>query len=454
MNGEAAPEREVGLSEMLSALSHALDMTEGQPPGHTLRTCIIGLRLADELDLAPDLRESLYYALLLKDAGCSSNAARMALLFGSEDQGTKYRMKLVDWHQSVRLAIHTMRNVGRGEPLWTRAAHFLRIARTPDMTRELIAIRCDRGADIVRQIGFPEDTAAAVRSLDEHWNGRGYPDGLAGEEIPLLSRIALLSQTIEIYTHARGLSAALAMAAARSGTWFDPRLVKIVLSWRYDGAWWTSLQAADMVERVVASEPAATPRTIDDIGLDRIAEAFAEIIDAKSPFTFRHSTNVARYARSIAEIQGCSTEESQRIYRAGLLHDIGKLGISNRILDKNGPLTVKERLEVERHPIYSREILERVHAFRDFAGPAVLHHEKLDGSGYPWGHSGERLDTHARILAVVDIFEALTADRPYRAGMSVERAMEIICIDAPTRLCGEVVSALEVFVRSSGSDTG
>ena len=439
--------RKVGLSEMLSALSHALDMTEGQPAGHTLRTCLIGMRLADELGLTSHDREALYYALLLKDAGCSSNASRMAALFGSADQHVKHGMKLVDWHQSVRLAVHTMRHVGKGESLWMRASHFLRIARTPDMTRDLIAIRCDRGAQIVRQIGFPEETAAAVRSLDEHWNGMGYPDGLQGEAIPMLARIALLAQTLDIYATADGIQPALAVVRARRGTWFDPRLVDLVLSWGAGGEWWTTLRDEDLAAKVVASEPSSRPGTVDDAGIDRIAEAFAEIIDAKSPFTFRHSTNVARYAQGVGRVMGFDEVAARRIYRAGLLHDIGKLGISNRILDKNGPLTAEERSEIERHPIYSREILDRVHVFSEFAAPAVLHHEKLDGSGYPWHIRGEELETAARILTVVDICEALTADRPYRAGMDTERALAIIRAETPTRLCADAAEGLEAFLR-------
>lgn len=408
---------------------------------------MIGMRLADDAGITAEQREALYYALLLKDAGCSSNAARMAVLFGSADQDVKYSMKLVDWHQSVRLAVHTMRNVARGQPLWMRAVYFLRIARTPDMTRDLIAIRCDRGAEIVRQIGFPEETAKAVHSLDEHWNGHGYPDGLSGEAIPLLSRIVLLAQTLEIYSNAHDMSAALDMAAARRGTWFDPRLVDTVRAWRRDTEWWARLNVPDVADQVVAREPSSIPRTVDDAGLDRIAEAFAEIIDAKSPFTFRHSTNVARYARGVAEVTGCDSVEARRIYRAGLLHDIGKLGISNRILDKNGTLTQGERNEIERHPVYSLEILERVAAFGDFTTPAVLHHEKLDGSGYPWRRSAGSLDSAARVLAVVDIYEALTADRPYRAGLSPERALEIIHREAPARLCADAVAALDEYIR-------
>src|SRR5690348_15914112 len=100
----------VSLSEVLAALSHALDLTEGQPLGHTIRTCLIGVRIADEIGLAPDDKSALYYALLLKDAGCSSNGARMAALFGSDDQYVKPRMKVVDWHRRLGLAVATARH--------------------------------------------------------------------------------------------------------------------------------------------------------------------------------------------------------------------------------------------------------------------------------------------------------------------------------------------------------
>src|SRR5688500_14860650 len=177
-------------SELLSALSFALDLTEGQPFGHTMRSCAIGMRLAGELGMGVEERSALYYALLLKDAGCSSNAARIANVFGSDDQEVKYGMKLVDWHRRLALALSTVRQVGAGSSIADRFRYFLGIARSEDLTRELIEIRCDRGAAIVRQLGFPERTAEAVRCLDEHWCGLGYPDGLRGDQIPLLSRIA------------------------------------------------------------------------------------------------------------------------------------------------------------------------------------------------------------------------------------------------------------------------
>lgn len=292
------PERpsEFRLSEVLAALSYALDLTEGQPEGHTLRSCVIGMRLGEEIGLGAGDRSALYYALLLKDAGCSSNAARMASLFGSADQTVKFRMKFVDWDRKLKLALETAGNAGIGQSLADRVNHFLRIARTEDMTRELIRIRCERGADIARELGFPAATAEAIRGLDEHWNGNGYPEGTRGTDIPLLARIVGLAQTVELFHSEHGMDAALRVARARGGSWFDPELVRRVQGWRRDHTWWNHLRSPDIAAEVSAAEPGTHVCRAEDVGLDAVARAFAEIIDAKSPYTFRHSTNVASYA--------------------------------------------------------------------------------------------------------------------------------------------------------------
>src|SRR5271167_4687889 len=129
----------VSLSEVLSSLSHALDLTEGLPLGHSMRSCIIGMRIAEELRLSPDHRSALYYALLLKDAGCSSNAARMAALFGTDDRVVKPHLKVVDWHKQVWLAVRTLQVVGRGQGLRERLRHTRAlIAHRDTLTREFI----------------------------------------------------------------------------------------------------------------------------------------------------------------------------------------------------------------------------------------------------------------------------------------------------------------------------
>ena len=441
LSGAIRGQGRVSLSEVLSALSCALDLTEGAPAGHSMRSCLIGMRLAEAVGIHAAERSALYYALLLKDAGCSSNAGRMASLFGADDQDVKPRMKAVNWHQRVHLAVETARAVAPGRPLLDRVRHFVAIARSENTTRELIQIRCDRGASIAQQLGFPAETAETIRALDEHWCGRGYARGLAGEEIPLSARIANLAQTIEVFHDRGGVEAAHRVARERSGTWFDPDLVRIVLDWRSDDPWWDLLRG-DVGGAVVAAEPSDRVIEVDDDGLDGVSRAFAEIIDAKSPFTYGHSVRVAEVARRVAARCGLDAAEQRRIYRAGLLHDVGKLGVSNLILDKNGPLTSSERERVERHPRYTLEILQRVSAFRGFALTAATHHEKLDGSGYPWGLDAGGLDLPARILVVSDIYDALSSDRPYRRGMDEPTITTILDRDRGTRLCAVALDAL------------
>lgn len=443
--GETAPR--IALSEVVSSLSRALDLTEGQPLGHSVRACVIGMRLGAELGMDDERLAALYYALLLKDAGCSSNASRMAALFGSDDQAIKPQMKVVDWDQKMQLALATWQSSGQSASIFTRMQYFLGIARQEQVTQELIAARCDRGADIARRLGFPNETVGAIHSLDEHWNGNGYPGGKRGDDIPLFSRILNIAQTAEVFLAKGGPDEALKVLRERRGRWFDPALVDLVLGWRRDRSWWSGVVAPDVEAHVLTLEPSVSARDVDDAGLDRVAEAFAEIIDAKSPFTYAHSSNVAMYACAIGEQVGFDAASMRRTRRAGLLHDIGKVGVSNRILDKNGPLDDAERAAVQAHPIYTWEILGRVPAFASFARQAATHHEKLDGSGYPWKLRGDELDAPARALVVADIYEALTANRPYRAGMPVDKALAILDQERGAKLDGSMVDALAACVQ-------
>ncbi len=437
----AATDR-ISLGEVVASLSHALDLTEGQPLGHAMRTCIIGMRIADELTLSAAERSALYYALLLKDAGCSANSARFAAVFGTDDRAAKPRMKIVDWHHKVSLAAKTFVVAGSGHGMLARLRHFAAIARTENFTREIIATRCERGAAIARRLGFPELTADAIGSLDEHWCGLGYPHGRAGEEIPLLSRIANVAQTIDAFFMERGPESALRVVHQRRGAWFDPRLCDVVKTWTGTSPVWKELRALDLNAVVVGLESQDHLRTVDAEELDEIARAFADIIDAKSPFTAHHSLRVAELARAAAAHTGSDSEQQRRLYRAGLLHDIGKLGVSNTILDKPGKLTPQEWTEVRRHPMHSLAILMRVSAFGDLAWTASIHHETLDGTGYPWRLTAEQLDQPARTLAVADVYDAMTEDRPYRAALSRAAAIEILETQRGTRLDGDAIDAI------------
>jgi putative nucleotidyltransferase with HDIG domain len=436
----------VRLSELVGALSHALDLTEGQPRGHAARSCAIGMRIARELGLGSQDRSDLYYAILLKDAGCSSNAAQTAEFLGSDDQAAKRNLKLSDWSARLSSVGYAVRNAAMGRSFRERVRQLLHMGRQMSaldgVAKELMRIRCERGADIVRNLGFPEASAEVVRTLDEHWDGRGQPLGLRGEEIPLLARIASLAQTVEVFAAERGWREALRVAADRRGTWFDPELVRVVEGLR-EGSWWSALYQGDPVAELPGFEPDERILRVDAAGVDRVAEAFASVVDAKSPYTYRHSARVAELARGMARSLGHSPEVVRSVYRAALLHDIGKLGISNLILDKPAALTPEERTLVEGHPLMTWSILQHVEVFHPIARMASVHHERLDGAGYPWGIGARQLDQLDRVLSVCDVFEALTAHRPYRAGMELDRAFGILRSLEGRALDPELVRVLE-----------
>ena len=433
----------VALSEVLGALSFALDITEGEPPGHAVRTTAIGMRLGEQIGLGDEDRSALFYALLLKDAGCSSNAARLSSLFAADDHATKRAMKRTDWAKPGALARYTWQGVVPGGSPLAKTRQMRRIARESEVTRELIGTRCERGADIARMLELPEATQAAIRALDEHWDGGGQPLGARGEEIPLLGRILCLAQTLEVFIRTVGLSGALAMALKRRGRWFDPALVDALLSVRGDRRFWGPLEDPRAVQPVAAWEPADRVVVAGEDRLDRVADAFARVIDAKSPYTARHSSEVARWAVATATVLGVAGPGLGGHPRAGLLHDIGKLAVSSRILDKPGRLEPDELAAIREHPRYTRQILARVACFAPIVETAANHHERLDGTGYHRGLAAFDLSRPARILAVADVYEALTADRPYREAMPRERALAIVREQRGSGLCPAAVDALE-----------
>jgi HD-GYP domain-containing protein (c-di-GMP phosphodiesterase class II) len=433
------------LSEVIGALSYALDITEGEPPGHAQRSCLIGMRLAQELRLDAETRSDVFYALLLKDAGCTANAARMAALFGANDHELKRTGKRVDWARKLPALAWSVRSVAPRESPRVKLERLLAIKDEGEVTRSLMQARCDRGAEVARLIGLTEGTAEAIRTLDEHWNGHGHPRRLAGDQIPLLGRILCLAQTVEIFHAKGGIDDACAVARRRSGSWFDPDLVKALEAFRGDASFWASLTEPDLTRW----EPEDQVIEVDADRLLRIASAFAAIVDAKSQWTYFHSDRTSLIATNMGAALGLDAEAVDDLRRVSLLHDIGKLAVSNRILDKPAALTDAEFARVKEHPLFTQWVLERMSAFEEVAAVGAAHHERLDGSGYPRGLHGDDLTLPMRVLAVADVYEALTAERPYRHALAEEQALDIIRRDVPRRLDGDAYEALEAVMDRS-----
>ena len=316
-------------------------------------------------------------------------------------------------------------------------------AKGPASRRMLFEVRCDRGAQIARTLGFSQPTAQAIRCMDEHWDGGGYPDGLRRDGIPMLARIVGLAQVAEIFASEQNPSSAASVARQRRGSWFDPDVVDAFLSVSAEADLWEACGSSALDDTVAAAEPEGCEIAADEQRLNDIAAAFAWVIDAKSPITYHHPERVADFAVAIGRDLGLSEPAIVRLRRAALLHDIGKLSVPNRILDKPGKLTAREWEVVKLYPYYTYQSLERVPVFGELAFDASAHHERLDGRGYFRNLSGIRLSPSARILCAADQLDALSADRPYRGKLPTEQVIAIMRNERGTGLWSEAVDAAE-----------
>jgi putative nucleotidyltransferase with HDIG domain len=221
-----------------------------------------------------------------------------------------------------------------------------------------------------------------------------------------------------------------------------------------DGDWFEFLETfAD--QGAIAVESAQLFRSLErsnvelQLAYDRTIEGWANALDLKDEETAGHSKRVTRMTVRVAQRVGMDARDVVHVQRGALLHDIGKMGVPDSILLKRGPLTPKERKEIEQHPVYAFELLAPI----DFLKPALdipyCHHEKWDGSGYPRGLVGEQIPLAARIFAIVDVFDALTSDRPYRAAWDHQRTLTYIQEQSGSHFDPELV---KTFLEIVGSD--
>jgi HD-GYP domain-containing protein (c-di-GMP phosphodiesterase class II) len=238
----------------------------------------------------------------------------------------------------------------------------------------------------------------------------------------------------------------LAEVASRSGSWLDPALCQAFVRLAEDGSIWRELWSDTMSAMVSAIEPPGPHMHVDEDYLDDIAAAFGEVIDAKSPYTAGHSERVGAYADLVAQEMGMAAPQRRALRRAAILHDVGKLGVSSKILEKPGKLEADEWHVMQNHAMHTTAILSRVTALRDMAMIAGSHHERLDGAGYPLQLDARTISLETRIITVSDFYDALTADRPYRAAMLPAEALEIMQAEVGKAIDADCFEALKTVV--------
>lgn len=434
------------LAEVLGAFSFALDLTEGQPDGHSIRSCWIGMQVGQALGLDEAALRDLFYAVLLKDLGCSSNAATVCSLFLGDDRRLKHDFKLIGpAPEDFGAFVMSETGVGAGDAEREGAITHL-LENAGEIMTGLIETRCTRGADIARRLRFSEQVAEAIAHLDEHWDGSGLPNQVSGEAIPLGGRIALLAQLVDVFFVSGGSDAARDEVERRRGTWVDPVLADLFLGISEGPDFWEDLGAQDIERCLFALEPAQHRVELDEDYLDDIATAFGQVIDAKSPYTGGHSERVGQFAVRIALELGLDGAHCRRLRRAAILHDVGKLGVSSTILEKPGALDEDEWRVMQSHASLTSHILGRVAVMGDMAMVAGAHHERLDGKGYPLQLDERTISLDTRIISVADFFDALTADRPYRSAMAIGKALAIMEEQVGNGIDADCFNALKAIV--------
>ena len=454
-DGQASPKTTdtvvITFSEIISALSFAIDLTEDAVPGHALRSCLLGMRIARALGVGTRELEALYYALLLKDVGCSSNGSRLGpRIFRDERQENEAatdprRPRLRGTRDALKLIQEEARGKAPQQQRFRRLLHMGPRQRRSD--QEMILLRCERGANIARKLGLSTVTCDAVFALDERWDGAGAPLRLRGQAIPLLARIVTLAEHLDAFACECTPTVAMNRMREQSGRWFDPELVDVAFALNHAGQLWTDCLPTDNLEICRRLVIGLDPEGSDGVGadeIDRICEAFADVVDAKSPFTYRHSVGVAQVAVSMGTTLALPPDRLRVVQRAALLHDLGKLAVPNTILDKSECLSAEEWHAVVEHPRLTQQILARIEPFAELAAIAGAHHEKLDGSGYPNGLREDQLGIESRVIAVADTYRAMTEGRPYRPGVSHAVAVGKLRELTPHQLDARCVEALDL----------
>jgi HD-GYP domain-containing protein (c-di-GMP phosphodiesterase class II) len=334
-----------------------------------------------------------------------------------------------------------MQHVGAGHSPARRARTALEFLLSGRSAMETMhGTHCLIAGELARRLALDEAVREALLQVFERWDGKGDPGLLAGDGIARPVRLVQLADVVEVFHRQGGVDAAVAVARQRSGTQFDPAVAECFCA----GAHELLAPLADTTswEVVIEAQP-GLQRTLSNTELDGALEAIADFADLKSPYTLGHSRAVADLAAEAGRICGLSEEELHTLRRAGLVHDLGRLGVSNAIWDKRGGLGAVERERVRLHPYLTERILSASPNLAPLGSLAAQHHERLDGSGYPRGLTAGALSPSARILAAADVYQAMTEPRPHRDRRQPAQAADELRAEAREgRLDGDSVQAV------------
>ncbi len=411
-----------------------------------MRACVVALRVAEQLGLDESQRTIVYYSGLLAWVGCHTDAYEQAKWLGDDLAVKRDAHYRYDLGRAVPATAFMLKHIGgAGRPLLERAR--VTVGFVNDGRRSLAALAENHYLatdELAQKLGLGEDVREALRQSYERWDGKG-ACGLKGADIAIASRLINLADVVEVFRRTGGVDAALAVARERSGTQFDPELVQVFCD--HAPVLFSDLDEATSWDLVIDAEP-SLGQSLPGEKLDDALEAIGEFAELKSAWRMGHATAVAELAGEAARTAGLPNEDVTTLRRSALVEDLGHLGVSNAIWDKPGTLSPAEAERVRLHPYLTERMLSFAPALAPLGALAALHHERMDGSGYPRGLSGDAISPAGRVLAAADVYQALTESRPHRPARSREAAAsELRGEVAAGRLDGDAADAV---LRAAG----
>jgi HD-GYP domain-containing protein (c-di-GMP phosphodiesterase class II) len=434
----------VRLAELLVVLSLGADLGMGQPMEHALRQCVLALRIGEQLGLSDGDQAVVYYASLIAWVGCHIDAYEQAKWFG-DDLALKANFRLMD-PAGVRSAGQMLRQVGAGRSGVDRAAVTIRFL-TGGMRDAAVMLdnHAYAAGQLARDLGLSHDIGDAVLQTFERWDGKGAPAGVQGEQVTVSARIVNLADVLEVFHRAGGVQAAVEVARQRSGTQFDPSLVDLVAS--QASPLFADLDQAATWDAIIAAEPAPSP-PLTSAQFDASLEAMGDFTDLKSPYTLGHTRAVAELAAAAATSLSWPPGDVAHLRRAALLHDLGRLGVSNAIWDKPGPLSPAEIERIRLHPYLTERMLASSPALATLGATAAQHHERTDGSGYPRGLRGDAMTAAGKLLAAADAYVGKLEPRPHRPAFPADDAARYL--RAEVRAARQDAESADAVLEAAG----
>jgi HD-GYP domain-containing protein (c-di-GMP phosphodiesterase class II) len=432
-------EQPIRAAELVGVLSLATDLGTGQPLEHALRTAVLAVRLGELAGASAQELSETYYVALLHASGCTSNGHEATQLYG-DDIAHRAAFYLIDPTNPAEVLAFYKAYVGAGRPPEVREKMIEdHIANAGPRARAAFAMMCEVAQRFAGWLGLAPGIVTSLEYVFARWDGKGLP-GAAGDAIPRSMRLLHVAQDISLFLTAGGPDEARGVIEQRAGERYEPRLAELAVG-NFDDIL-AGLDETRMWEQALESEP--TPWTwMAGDRIDAAFAAFAAITGLKSPWLREHSTDVAELAEAAAWRAGLPDASVTLVRRAALAHDLGRVGVSNAIWEKPGPLGFGDWERVRLHPHYTERAFAQSPVLASIGMLAGSHHERLDGSGYHRGSRGPALDQPARILAAADCYSAMREARAHRPALdAAEAEAELLREAEEGRLDPEAVDAV------------